>query len=150
MSHRNVPVRLEALADEMADVAARARTVGEELLRAGQETAWASVAADAFRADLARTAADTDRTASLVHALEADLRAQAQDVRETFARIDAAREWVADHVESARSMLGRVWDRAVDVLAGEVDLAQRILDVGGAAREELDPGWLDAAQMLRD
>ena len=150
MSDRDLPLRLESLADEMADVAARARAVREELVRAGEQTPWASVAADRFREDLARTAADTDRTASLVEALEADLRTQAQEVRQTFALIDAAREWVAEQAESARGLLRRAWDGIVDVVTGDVDRARWVIDVAGAARDELDPGWLDAARTLRD
>lgn len=150
MSHRDLPLRLESLADEMADVAARARAIGQELLRAGEQTPWVSVAADSFREDLARTAADTDRTTSLVQALEADLRTQAQEVRETFALIDAAREWVSEQAGSARGLLRRAWDGVVDVLTGDVDRARWILDVAGTARDELDPGWLDAARTLRD
>ncbi|WP_043502398.1 hypothetical protein [Georgenia sp. SUBG003] len=150
MSDRDLPLRLESLADEMADVAARARAVGQELLRAGEATAWASVAADSFRADLAGTAAATERTVSLVEALEGDLRAQAQEVREKFALIDAARAWVSEQAESARTLLRRAWDGVVDVLTGDVDRARQVLDVAGAARDELDPGWLDAARALRD
>jgi len=150
VSHRDLPLRLESLADEMADVAARARAVGQELIRAGEETAWTSVAADSFREDLARTAAGTDRATSLVHALEADLRTQAEEVRETFALIDAARDWIFEQADSASNLLRRTWDGIVDVLTGEVDRARQILDVAGAARDELDPAWLDAARALRD
>lgn len=99
---------LDALADELQQRARRMEAVGDELVRAAAVAIWTSVAADAFRAHVARRRRDCSHVAQTLRSASSAVRHFSHDVELEKARLRHLEQAVAHGVGSAVSFLGRL------------------------------------------
>lgn len=99
---------LDALAGELEQRARHVEAIGDELVHAAAVAIWTSVAADAFRAHIARRRRDCADVAGMLRSASSAVRHFAHDVEAEKARLHRLEQAVAHGVGFAVSALGRL------------------------------------------
>ena len=99
---------LDALAGDLEQHARRVEAIGDQLTHAAAIAIWTSVAADAFRAQVARRRRDCSAVAETLRSAASTVRHFAHDVEAEKARLRHVEQLVAHGVGSAVSALGRL------------------------------------------
>ncbi len=99
---------LDALADELRQHARRAEAIGDELVHAAAVATWTSVAADAFRAHVARRRRDCSQVAGMLRSASSAVSHFAHDVEMEKARLRRLEQTVVHGVGHAISFVGRL------------------------------------------
>lgn len=99
---------MDALADELRHRARQVEDVGDELVHAAAVAIWSSVAADAFRAHVARRRRDCSDVAGMLRSASSAVSHFSQDVELEKARLRQLEQAAVLGVRSAVSLLGRI------------------------------------------
>jgi len=99
---------LEGLVSELEQRARRVEAIGDELVHAAAIAIWTSVAADAFRAQVARRRRDCGDVAGMLRSASAAVRHFAHDAEAEKARLRRLEQTVVHGVGSVVSALGRL------------------------------------------
>lgn len=99
---------LDALAEELRQRARRVEAIGDELVHAAAVALWTSVAADAFRAHVARRRRDCSQVAGMLRSASSAVSHFSHDVEMEKARLRHLEQAVVHGVGSAVSFLGRI------------------------------------------
>ena len=99
---------LDALAGDLEQHARRVEATGEQLMHAAAIAIWTSVAADAFRAQVARRRRDCSAAAEMLRSAASAVRHFAHDVEAEKARLRHIEQVVAHGAGDVMSVLGRL------------------------------------------
>ena len=99
---------LQGLAGELEQRARRLEAIGDELVHAAAIAIWTSVAADAFRAQVARRRRDCSDVAGMLRSASSAVRHFARDVEAEKARLRRLEQTVSHGVGNVVSALGRL------------------------------------------
>ena len=96
---------IEAIAHELAQRATQVEIAGDQLVQAAAEAIWTSIAADAFRAQVAGRRRECDHVADVLRAAARDVLRFADGVGAEKARLRRL-ELAAEHAAHAAQMAG--------------------------------------------
>ena len=99
---------LDALAAELEQRARRVEAIGDELVHAAAVAVWTSVAAEAFRAHVARRRRDCSSVAGMLRSASSAVRRFSDDAEMEKARLRRLEHAVVHGVGSVVSFVGRI------------------------------------------
>lgn len=99
---------LDGLARELEQRALRVESIGDELVHAASIAIWTSVAADAFRAQVARRRRDCGHVGDSLRSAASAVRHFASDVEAEKARLLRLEQAAVHGAEHVASFLGRL------------------------------------------
>jgi uncharacterized protein YukE len=99
---------LDGLAGELEQRARRVEAIGDELVHAAAIAIWTSVAADAFRSQVARRRRDCSEVSRMLRSASSAVRRFSRDVELEKARLRRLEHAVAHGVGDVLSFVGRM------------------------------------------
>lgn len=99
---------LDGLARELEQRAARVERIGDELVHAAAVALWSSVAADAFRAQVARRRRDCGQVADTLRSAASAVRHFSQDAEAEKARLFRIEQHAISGAVELASLVGRL------------------------------------------